>query len=410
MFNKLKYFLFILAMFIILNIYPAMAEINNISDGNNKFAFDLYSNLTQGKEDKNAFFSPFSIVSAMGMTYEGAKGKTKEEMQKVFHFLVDDKARREGFLKLISEINKKDKKYELHTANALWVEKSYKILEDYLKTVEKYYYGKATNVGFIDPSEREQAVFLINSWVMGNTKGKIKDIIKPQAVSHDTRLILTNAIYFKGKWKLQFDKKLTKDEDFKVSTEKKLKVPMMRMAMKGFNDYPEFNYAETDELQAIELPYEGGELSMLILLPKGNLEGIEKTLTYERIEEIKRSLSLRPVDLYLPKFKFETEYSLKPVFSDMGMPTAFSNDADFSGMDGTKKLKIDKVIHKAFVEVNEEGTEAAAATAVIMVTKSAVEEVKKPVIFRADHPFIFIIQHNKTSAILFFGRVHEPKK
>ncbi len=362
--GNMSNFILTVILGMVLVFTPLISKAEDIADANNRFTFELYSKLIK---NKNVFFSPFSIVSAMGMTYEGARGKTKEEMQRVFHFPVDDKARREGFLRLISEINSKDKKYELHTANALWVEKSYKLLEDYLKTVERYYYGKATNVGFI--SEREQAVLLINSWVSGNTKGKIKDIIKPMDVSQDTRLILTNAIYFKGKWKLQFDKNLTKDEDFNITAEKKVKVPMMRMGNIGFNKYPKFKYAETHDLQAIELPYEGEDLSMLILLPKGNLERIEEDLSYEKIEEIKRNLTLRPVELYLPRFKFETEYSLGPVFSGMGMPTAFSNSADFSGMDGTKGLKIDKVIHKAFVEVNEEGTEAAAATAVIMVDK-----------------------------------------
>ncbi|MGC8915352.1 MAG: serpin family protein, partial [Thermosulfidibacteraceae bacterium] len=248
---------------------------------------------------------------------------------------------------------------------------------------EKFYQGKATNVGFIDPLERGQALLLINSWVTEHTNGKIKDILKPFNVSQDTRLILTNAIYFKGNWKLQFDKNLTKDEDFKVSAEKRVKVPMMRMGMKGFNEYPEFRYTETDELQALELPYEGEELSMLILLPKKDLKSVEKSLSLKKIEEIKENMRLTPVDLYLPRFKFETAYSLNQVFTEMGMPTAFSDSADFSGIDGTKKLKISDVIHKAFVEVNEKGTEAAAATAVIMVTKAVVHEIKKPVIFRA---------------------------
>jgi serpin B len=332
-------------------------------------------------------------------------------MQKVLHLPSDDKVRREGFLELINEINKKDKKYQLHTANALWAEKSYKLLEDYLKTVEKFYQGKATNVGFIDPSEREKAVLLINSWVSEKTNGKIKEIITPQSVSKLTRLILTNAIYFKGNWKLQFDKNLTKDEDFKVSAEKKVKVPMMRMGMKGFNEYSEFRYTETDELQALELPYEE-ELSMLILLPKKDLKNVEKNLTLKKIVEIKKGMRLTPVDLYLPRFKFETAYSLNQVFPGMGMPTAFSDSADFSGIDGTKKLKISDVIHKAFVEVNEEGTEAAAVTAIQERAIVSVHppKIKKPVIFRADHPFIFIIQHNKTDAILFMGRFYEPGK
>lgn len=410
MVNLPKYFMLaiILVAVFIFNPLPCKAE--DISDSNNKFTFELYSKLIEGKENRNEFFSPFSIATAMGMTYEGARGQTKDEMQKVFHFPLDDKTRRDGFLNLINEINKKDKKYQLHTANALWVEKSYKLLDNYLKVIEGYYQGKASNVGFIDPTEREQAVFTINGWVEKNTNGKIKDIIKPQAVSQDTRLILTNAIYFKGKWQTQFNKNLTKEEDFMVSPNKKVKVPMMTMDMKGFNEYPEFKYTETDDLQAIELPYEEKELSMLVLLPKRDLESIEKTLTYERISEIKRRLSMTPVDLYLPRFKFETKYTLKDVFAGMGMPTAFSNNADFSGMDGTKRLKIDDVIHKAFLEVNEEGTEAAAATAVIMLSKASVERTKKPVVFRADHPFIFIIQHNTTGAILFIGKVYEPKE
>lgn len=410
MFNAHKHLILEIILVAVFIFNPLPCRAYDIADSNNQFTFELYSKLIQGKENRNEFFSPFSIVTAMGMTYEGARGQTKDEMQKVFHFPLDDKTRRVGFLNLINEINKKDKKYQLHTANALWVEKTYKLLDDYLKVIERYYQGKATNVGFIDPTEKEQAVFTINSWVEGNTNRKIKNIIKPQAVSQDTRLILTNAIYFKGKWQTQFSKDLTKDEDFKVSPNKKVKVPMMTTGMKGFNEYPEFNYTETDDLQAIELPYEEKELSMIILLPKVDLESIEKTLTYERISEIKRRLSMTPVDLYLPRFKFEREYTLKEVFAGMGMPTAFSNDADFSGMDGTKKLKIDKVIHKAFVEVNEEGTEAAAATAVIMLSKASAERIKKPVVFRADHPFIFIIQHNKTGAILFIGKVYEPKK
>lgn len=397
--------LFLSIPFILLISISAEANIDNIVNANNEFTFDLYSKLSDKKD--NIFFSPYSISTALAMTYEGARGMTAQEMEKVFYFPKENKTRRDGFLELLNEINKKDKKYKLHTANALWVEKSYKLLDEYLRVIDKYYQGKATNVGFIDPDEREQSRLIINQWVEGHTNNKIRNLIKPEMLTEDTKLVLTNAIYFKGNWQVQFNKGGTKDEDFKITAEKKIKVPMMRIT--GINP-PEFNYAETGDLQALELSYDGKELSMLILLPKGRLEDIEKTLNYQRIKDLRKKLDSRPVEIYMPKFKFEKEYPLKSTLIDVGMPTAFSDLADFSGMDGTKMLKIGSVIHKAFVEVNEEGTEAAAATGVVMVTKLSVQERKKPVTFRADHPFIFIIQHNKTCAILFIGRVYEPGK
>ncbi len=397
--------LFFSIPFIFLLSSSSEANADKVVSANNEFTFDLYSKLSGGRD--NIFFSPYSISTALVMTYEGARGMTAHEMEKVLHFPKDSNARREGFLELINEINKKDKKYQLHTANTLWVEKTYKLLDEYLKIIDKYYQGKATNVGFIDQDERERSRLMINQRVERHTNNKIRELIKPGMLTEDTRLVLTNAIYFKGKWQIQFDKSATKEEDFKITPEKKAKVPMMRIT--GINP-PEFNYSETEDLQAIELPYDGSELSMLILLPKGSLEDVEKTLSYQKIKDLRNRLGKRPVIVYLPRFKFERGYQLKPALIGMDMPTAFSDAADFSGMDGTKKLKIADVIHKAFVEVNEEGTEAAAATGVIMVTKAAVHEIKKPVTFRADHPFIFIIQHNKTGAILFIGRVYEPGK
>ncbi len=247
---------------------------------------------------------------------------------------------------------------------------------------------------------------MINGWVESNTNNKIKEILKPFHLTQDTRLVLINAIYFKGNWEMQFNKDATKDEDFKISPDKKVKVPMMSLDMKGIN-FPEFRYVETEDLQALELPYEERELSMLIILPKKSLSDVEKKLNYEMLKSLKQKLEVHPVDVYLPKFKLEKEYPLNGTLISMGMPVAFSNFADFSGMDGTKRLKISDMLHKAFVEVNEEGTEAAAATAVNMVTKVSVDKPKKPFTFRTDHPFIFLIQHNKTGAILFIGRVYQ---
>ncbi len=401
---------FVFSIFLVLLFNStSKADTSSIVDANNRFCFDMFSKLVQDKKTDNIFFSPFSISVALAMTYEGARGVTAKEIERVFYLPEDSKIRREGFLEMINEINKKDKKYQLHTANALWVEKDYKLLDDYLKTIAEYYQGKATNVGFIDNDEREQSRQLINKWVENQTNNKIIELIKPDMLDSSTRLVLTNAIYFKGNWQTQFNKSATKEEDFKVNSEKRVKVPMMSFGSES-TKLKKFKYAETDDMQVLELPYEDNELFMLILLPKTTLSDVEKSLNYENLKQLKAHLRMRPVIAYMPKFKLEAEYRLGETLSKMGMPIAFSNAADFSGMDGTTSLKIGDVIHKAFVDVNEEGTEAAAATAVIMVGKGLGGFSEEPIIFRADHPFIFIIQHNKTGAILFMGRVYEPKR
>jgi len=232
------------------------------------------------------------------------------------------------------------------------------------------------------------------------TKNKIKDLIPLGAIDDYTRLVLTNAVYFKGDWVLKFDKKKTKEADFKVSPEKTVKVQMMSLT----GDKAKFNYAETEQLQILEMPYEGDELSMLVILPKENLESID--INNKKLDELRGMLSERKISVYMPKFKFETKYFMSDDLKEMGMPTAFTSLADFSGMTGKKDLFISKVIHQAFVEVNEEGTEAAAATAVIMAKSIAF----KSNIFIADHPFMFIIQQKATGNILFMGRVVDPGK
>ena len=380
---------------------------NSVVNANNRFAFDLYSRYKS--KDGNIFYSPYSISSALAMTYEGARGKTAEEMQTVFHFPQDASIRRESFLKIDQQINKKDKKYKLNIANALWAQKDYKFLDDYFGLVEKYYGGKVTNLDFTNETEKSRLI--INSWVEKQTNNKIKDLIPPGILNSLTRLVLTNAIYFKGFWLKQFDKKDTKEEDFRVSPDNKIKAQMMRLTGKEAN----FNYAETDKLQILELPYEGEELSMLILLPKeDDLKAVEESLNSEKLSEWKKLLRNEKVNVYLPKFKFENKYFMAQDLKDMGMPTAFTlgidfgGEADFSGMTGNKKLNIDMVIHQAFVEVNEEGTEAAAATAVEMAPAAGPSDRIK--IFKADHPFIFIIQNSETGNILFVGRVSDPTK
>jgi len=374
--------------------------VNTIVKANNQFAFDLYSQFKEESKDKNIFFSPYSIFVALTMTYEGARGQTAEEMKSVLHIPEDANLRRPNFAKIINEINKPNKKYKLSSGNALWVQKDYKFLENYIDIVERYYGGKVTNLDFKSEEARKEARQTINAWVKEQTNNKIDKAIPEGFLNNKTKLILTNAIYFKGTWVLQFDPKDTRDENFTTSTGQIVKVPMMRLIDE------EFNYAETDDVQILEMLYEGEDLSMLIILPKENsLENIEESITSEKLSEWKSILKKQTVNIFIPKFKFKTQYFMVETLKKMGMVSAFDALlADFSGMDGTKNLTIQNVVHQAFVEVNEKGTEAAAATAVGFVSESL------PPMFRADHPFIFIIQQRNTGNILFLGRVVNPTK
>ncbi|RMZ48762.1 serpin family protein [Candidatus Marinimicrobia bacterium PRS2] len=370
-----------------------------IIEANNRFAINLYSQYKS--EEGNIFFSPFSISTAMAMVYEGAEGKTAKEIKSVFGFPKYDNSRRNQYSNLLSEINKKDKEYALKTANALWAQQDFQFLDEYLTTVEKYYGGKTTNLDF--KNEPDSSRLIINNWVEDKTNNKIKDLFPKGSIHSLTRLVLTNAIYFKAKWLIQFDADKTSDENFRVNPDKSIKVPMMQPTSQKST----FNYTQNKDLQILEMPYAGEDLSMLILLPlDDDIEVLENSFTIEKLTEWKKSLRKRRVKIYIPKFKFETKYFMKNTLINLGMPTAFTDSADFSGMTGTKDLKIDKVIHQAFIEVNEEGTEAAAATGIGMMMLTSLPPPTP--IFKADHPFIFIIQQKDTGNILFMGRVSNP--
>ncbi|MEA1925225.1 MAG: serpin family protein [Candidatus Altiarchaeota archaeon] len=372
--------------------------INAVVNANNQFTFEIYSELNKN-ERGNIFLSPYSISSALAMTYEGAEGKTAEEMQDVFHFPEED-IRQPNSARIYNQLNERNKDYELHTANALWAQQDYRFLDEYSNTTERYYGGGVTNLDFVGETEKSRQI--INGWVEDQTNDKIKDLIPPGQLNPMTRLVLTNAIYFKGTWVYQFDKKDTREMDFKITPDNIIKVPMMHLD----NDDARFNYAETEELQILELPYRGEEISMLILLPKEDIASLEKELDAEQLAEYKNILTKQGVVICLPKFTFETKYKLNDQLIEMGMPTAFTwPGADFSGMTGNNDLFISFVIHQAFVDVNEEGTEAAAATAVGMELGAMPTNI-----FCADHPFIFIIQQKDTGNILFLGRVIDPTK
>jgi serpin B len=384
-------------------------DARTVSEANNRFAFDLYSRLAKdsGNADSNLFFSPYSISSALAIAGEGAKGKTAEEIRSVFYFPENDTLRREGFSAMNAGISRGDPGYSLRTANALMAEKTYPFLTGYTSTGERYYGAKITNLDFVGHPEDSRQT--INSWVEDKTEDRIKDLIPAGVIGPTTRLVITNAIYFKGDWVKQFDKNKTADTEFREAPGKTMTVPMMQRT----DEDAVFLYAENSDLQMLSMPYghtTGKELSMVILLPKGDrLEKTEDFLNPEMLSALQQSAESRQVKVYFPKFTMKTKYpDMGKTLAAMGMPTAFSSNADFSGMDGTRNLLISDVIHQAFVDVNEEGTEAAAATAVVMRLAAAPANPEPVPVFRADHPFIFLIQDDETGSILFMGRIVSP--
>ncbi len=374
--------------------------VNEVVDGNNQFAIKLYKEL-ESENQGNLFFSPYSIYSAMAMVYEGARGKTAKEIKNVFHF-PDYNVLRPNFAKVYTDINAANKNYTLRTGNALWVERTFNLLPDYTRTVEEYYGGKAVNLDFINEPEKSRQT--INSFIAKQTNDKIKDLIPSGMITPNTKVVLTDSVYFKGIWKYKFDKKKTFSGDFKITPSEKVNVPMMIMEGEWLN------YADLGDLQMLELPYKGDKISMIILLPVGNLSSIESNLTAENLKEWEGKMNrvvLKEVEI--PKFKFSSKYFMRNDLVKLGMPTAFSDSADFSGMDGRRDLLIDQVIHQTYIEVNEEKTEAAAATAVT-VGATAIDRPIPKIKFIADHPFIFLIQQKDTGNILFIGRVVDPRK
>ncbi len=373
----------------------------NITDANNELTFDLYSRYKTN--ERNLFYSPYSISSALTMTYEGAKGQTADEMQEVLHLPDNKQQIREDYLSFYNEINKADKTYKLSTANALWAQEDYPFEQNYFSTVDQYYNGKVTNLDF--KTKTEESRITINDWVENKTNNKIKDLIPSRTLTSTTKLVLTNAIYFKANWTNQFEAEDTiKNYTFNLDTGQTTKVDMMYQ--KDF-----FNYGETEDVKVLEMDYLDNDLSMLVILPKeNNLQDIEQNINKEKLSGWKQNMELEKTRVYLPKFKFETKYYMAQDLSDMGMPTAFKYpDADFTTMSSTDELFISQVIHQTFIEVAEYGTEAAAATAVIIKATSAPLQ-EQPKIFKADHPFIFIIQHKDTGKILFIGRMSNPNQ
>jgi serpin B len=376
------------------------ADTQEVVAGNTAFATDLYAKLKTG--EGNLFFSPYSISTALAMTYAGARGETAHQMANVLHLGMSQERLHPGFAALEGELNavQKKGKVQLSVANSLWPQKGHSFLPVYVDLLKRHYGASVTGLDYAGAAESARKT--INDWVEDKTVQKIKDLIKPGVLGPDTLLVLANAIYFKGNWVSQFNPKQTREDLFHTATGTQVVSSMM-------NREGKCSYAETLDLQALELPYDGYDLSMIVLLPR-KAEGIgalESELTPVNLAQWTKSLRERKIILFLPKFRLTCEFSLKETLVAMGMTDPFSGTADFSGMDGSHDLFISAVVHKAFVDVNEEGTEAAAATAVRM--KRGYAPPKVPV-FRADHPFVFLIRDKHNGSILFLGRVTDPTK
>jgi serpin B len=379
------------------------ADLALLIEGNSAFAFDLYQAIRE--QEGNLFYSPHSISVALAMTYAGARGDTAEQMAATLEFLLEQDRLHPAFNWLDAELasrgegaqGKDGEGFRLNIVNAIWGQKDYSFLPDFLDVLAENYGAGLRILDFIN--ETEESRLAINDWVSDQTEGRIEDLIPPGAIGALTRLVLTNAIYFNAAWAYPFDDKATTNGPFYLLDGGQVTVPMMKQT-------EVFGYTDGEGYQAVELLYDGDELSMVIMLPEdGQFEVFEEGLEADKVSDIISGLQLTEVALTMPQFEFDSEFSLKDTLADMGMPIAFSTGADFSGMTGSPELFVSDVIHKAFVSVDEAGTEAAAATAVPMELTAVPEP---PVEVTLDRPFIFLIRDIETGAILFVGRVLNP--
>jgi serpin B len=376
------------------------ADLETVVKGDNEFAFDLYGQLRN--KDGNLFFSPESISMALAMTYAGARGETADEMAKTLHFTLPPNKLHPTYAALIRELNGEGKKrgYKLSIANALWGQKGEGFKDDFIKLTHDNYGAGLREVDFAHAAEEVRQE--INTWVEKQTQDRIKDLLQPGTVDAMTRLVLTNAIYFKGDWSSQFKKDRTREEEFDDGTGTKTKTPLMQQRAR-------FRYFDAGNLQVLEMPYAGKDLSMVVLLPRKSdgLAELEKLLSADQHAGWLAKAREEEVEVTLPKFKTTSKFDLNDQLSALGMKKAFiAGQANFSGMNGREDLYLGFVLHKAYVDVNEEGTEAAAATGVGV---KALALPKYPV-FRADHPFVFLIRDTHTGGILFLGRLVNPTK
>ncbi|NLE75239.1 MAG: serpin family protein [Chloroflexi bacterium] len=381
------------------------AEIQTLAETNGSFAFALYGALRERKG--NLFASPYSISQALAMTYAGARGQTAQQMADALRLILAPERLHPAWNSLDQTLTNRNRwkdavadgpRFMLHIVNALWGQADYEFRPEYLDLLAEHYGAGMRLLDFsADPAGARET---INRWVGEQTQGKISDLLPSGTIDPLTRLVLTNAIYFDAAWQYPFLAEATQDGPFTHLDGSTVQARMMRQSKR-------LPYAEGPTFQAVELPYVGGELSMVVVLPApGQFQPFEESLDWAQWQEIAQALDERDVELTLPKWDFDSQFNLSAALQRLGMTDAFNVDAaDFSGMDGTDRLYIKEVIHKAAVTVDEAGTVAAAATAVILVQKAMPLE---PVTFTADRPFVFLIRDRGTGSILFLGRVLDP--
>jgi serpin B len=378
------------------------SDLGELVLGNSNFALDLYSKLCRQTPKENIFYSPYSLSLALAMTSAGAKNQTEKEMADTLHLM--DQGRLHPAVNALdldlagrgqNALGIGGQPFRLNIVNALWSGKGYTFLPEFLDTLAVNYGAGIRLLDFTNQPEESRKT--INQWVSYNTQEKIPEILPAGVITADTRLVLTNAIYFNAAWKKAFDPAKTSDGKFNQADGTILTVSMM-------NQQETFNYDEADGYQAVELPYDGEEMSMVIFLPaEKRFSEFEESLNTEKINTILGRLKMGQVLLTLPTLKLTCRFGLNDTLAQMGMPTPFTDAADFSGMNGMRGLFITDIIHQAYVLVNEKGTEAAAATGVIVGLTSAGPGTCK--VFTADRPFIFLIRDIKTNTILFVGRI-----
>jgi serpin B len=383
--------------------HVAETDLAELAAGNSGFAFDLYRALW--KKDSNLFYSPYSISVALAMTYAGARNETERQMAETLNFTLAQDRLHPAFNALDLDLasrgegaeGKDEGGFRLNVANSIWGQKGYSFLQEFLDLLAENYGAGLRILDFQKAPEDSRIV--INEWVSEQTEGKIEDLLPAGSIDALTRLVLTNAIYFNAAWANPFAEERTHDGTFYLLDGAEVTAPMMEQTER-------FGYAEGEGYQAVELPYDGGQLSMVVLLPAAErFTEFASALDAELVATVLNEVRRAQVHLTMPRFTYESEFSLKRTLTELGMANAFSSAADFSGMTGNLDLAIDDVIHKAFVAVDEAGTEAAAATAVIMMLTAA---PGLPVEVTLDHPFIFLIRDIQTGAILFVGHVVNP--
>ena len=379
------------------------ADLTTMVDGNTVFTLDLYQELKG--EEGNIFYSPYSLSVALSMTYAGARGETEQQMAEALSFYLSQDQLHPAFNYLDQELagrgegaqGKDEEGFRLNIVNDIWGQKNFTFLSDFLDTLAENYGAGLRILDFINAPEESRIT--INDYISEQTEEKIKDLIPEGVIDVMTRLVLTNAIYFNAAWEYPFSEDMTSDGVFHLLDGGEVTVPMMSQG-------ESLGYTEGDDYQAVELKYDGEELSMVILLPdSGQFENFEMSLDAGLLNDIIDNLENKPVELTLPKWEYESSFMMKETLQAMGMPIAFTEAADFSGMTGNRDLYIADVVHKAFVSVDEAGTEAAAASAVIMKLTAMPTDVATVTV---DRPFIFLIRDIETGAILFFGRVVNP--